>query len=127
MSLEEFPQQDSLHCYLCDNTELCEKPCLKCNNFYCKICSSRLDPLYCDECLSDVVIEEKTYIKNTIDWDHLKDKLIEDRRHSKIITFRGIDWMFVSKRIADMSEEEVKTFIRYHQAHVSILESELSS
>lgn len=114
-------------CWLCDTTENIVGTCARCQKAYCQKDISRIDPIYCDECMRDVVIEETIITKVEGEWHEDTNTVTYDKFQSKLIKFRGIDWMFASKHIADLTDEELKPTLEYHRAFVYHLESEIVS
>jgi len=125
----ETPEQEHVIvpvCYLCDGTEVVGK-CIHCSKPFCARDTNRIDPRYCAECMSDIVIEETTFTKKSEEYDEDTDTVHHTTQSCRDILFRGIDWMFACKRLSSMTDTEAKTELEYHRAMVHFLESDLLS
>lgn len=113
-------------CKWCDSPDVVNEHCTKCNNAYCALCSSKINPaLYCDECQRDVVIEETTRVRTDTDWDIKNDRMVRNTNKTKVIMYKGIDWMFAAKKICELPDEELKSVLYYHRGMVMQMEQEL--
>lgn len=122
--VEEEQVPKSQLCYLCDRADIVGE-CARCGKKYCALDTSKLDSRYCNECMSDIIIEDTTFTKTSQTYDDITDTIHTETRTCRDVTFNGIDWMFACKRLSEMSDVEAKIELEYHRAMVHFLESDL--
>lgn len=104
----------------------------------CKGCGNPLTPenisktdfSFCNNCLHDVSVTitkvTKTEIVEDYDLEQDKPVPIETREFkARQIKIEGPDWVFHSKIISQMTEDELRIGIQFRKASVSLMESEL--
>lgn len=117
-------------CVFCPEAQVVDlqplfRTCPKCNRTYCSQHASSADPQFCQDCLSDVIVKDETVVKTEEEWDLQKDHLIRHTQKFRQIEFHGTGWMFYTKAIQSRSDDELKAFIEYHRALVSLIEHEI--
>lgn len=75
--------------------------------------------------MRDVEVVETSTSKTETDYDLETDSLSVSTHKSKLITFRGIDWMFAKTHVNDLTDDELRPALEYHRAFVHHLESEI--
>lgn len=75
--------------------------------------------------MRDVEVVETSTSKTETDYDLETDSLSVSTHKSKLITFRGIDWMFAKSHVNDLTDDELRPTLEYHRAFVHHLESEI--
>ena len=71
------------------------------------------------------LVEETSITKVEGTWHEDTDTVTYDKHQAKVIKFRGIDWMFASRHINDLTDDELSPTLEYHRAFVYHLESEI--
>lgn len=117
-------------CVFCPEAQLVDlqpllRTCPKCKRIYCSAHASSADPQFCQDCLSDVIVKDETVVKTEEEWDIQKDQLIRHTQKFRQIEFHGTGWMFYTKAIQARTDDELKAFIEYHRALVSLIEHEI--
>jgi hypothetical protein len=117
-------------CVFCPEAQVVDiqpllRTCPKCSRVYCSSHASSADPQFCQDCLSDVIVKDETVVKTEEEWDLQKDQLIRHTQKFRQIEFHGTGWMFYTKAIHGRSDDELKAFIEYHRALVSLIEHEI--
>ena len=113
-------------CAACDRKDE-TKSCKRCSVIFCAHFASTTDNRYCANCMSDFRVQE-TIMEKKI--DHLRpDGTVNFSRkyQAKPIQLMGNDWLFASKLIAEMSDEEIENSVEYHKANVSLMLMERES
>lgn len=126
----QFPQsKQPVSCHICgDTTDYKLNPsCKRCGKAYCINHASKIDGLFCEQCMMAATVEETTVQKVEEVYDEETDSL-RTVKHKPATQYKpsGPDWAFATKKIAELSEEELKLQYQYHKAMVSLLEVELT-
>jgi 23S rRNA maturation mini-RNase III len=96
--------------------------CHRCYNPYCIHFASKADALhYCVSCLSDLQLTTETVSQITEHYNEKTDKIYRYVRNAKRIEMGGLDWLFVQRKIKDMSDAEVDMLIEYHRQYCQLL------
>ena len=93
--------------------------CSKCESIYCTHFASAIDPQYCIECLADVTLHKeivtKTYTHETYDEETDTTITTQYSRRAKQLKLEGSDWLFVQRKIVNMSDDALELAIEYHR------------
>lgn len=105
-----------------------KRRCRRCAQPFCTTHVSPVSPIHCSECRPLVVHEEqfsRTDVHET--YDEVEDKVTKTETKSSCtrITFEGLDGSFYADAIASKSIEELKGFVKAHQAIVRMMEDEI--
>lgn len=90
--------------------------CPKCDKPFCIHFSSKVDPQYCVDCMSDVSVQTDTVSKVYEHYNEQTDRIVRYSRRAKRIKIEGQDFLFAQRRIKDMSDAELGMAIEYHRA-----------
>lgn len=102
------------------------RKCIRCGEHFCLAHVSKIDPSACERCVKDVVVSDTVFEKTETDWDAKKDRLVTHTQKCRQVTLSGEDWVWLTRRIATLSDDELKSVIQYHKATVSAIEAELT-
>lgn len=109
--------------------------CTRCDRPYCNNHASKVDPQFCEGCLTDFQVIEKhqTYrgIEEFVVTDPNGEKedsviRIPYKTRFKQISLMGTDWLFYETAISAMSETQLQAALQWHKAAVSEIEIELT-
>lgn len=129
-TLQFPPSKQPVSCHICgDTTDYKLNPsCKRCGKAYCINHTSKIDGLFCEQCMMAVSVEETTVQKVEEIYDEETDSL-KTIKHKPATQYKpsGPDWTFATKKIAEISDEELKLQYQYHKAMVSLLEVELTT
>lgn len=120
-------------CYVCKDrnltplTDEIRISCPKCQRPYCPTHASKVDQSYCENCLSDFVVEEKTFTKVEEDFVVKTQEFITRKSSCRQIILKGTDWLFYQHAIEKMSDAELALSLRWHKAAVSLVEHEVTN
>jgi hypothetical protein len=100
--------------------------CLRCK---CKINNevkaSKFDPAYCVHCMADIQVLDDTFTRTETEYNKKKDVMTVITSKCRQISFAGADWVWHSKRIAELTDDELKSQFEYHRATVAQMELEI--
>lgn len=99
--------------------------CNRCDKPYCSTHASKVDIQFCEECVQDFVVEEKTIVKVEDDFNLKKNTIVTRKYYCTQVILSGTSWLFQQQAISNMSEEQLRVALRWHKMSVSMLESEL--
>lgn len=109
--------------------------CTRCDRPYCDKCASKVDPQFCENCLTDfqAVVKDQTYNGvehiRIIDPSGVKDDFIAAipyKTRYKQISLLGTDWLFYETAISNMSDTQLAAALQWHKAAVSEIEVEVT-
>jgi hypothetical protein len=104
-------------------TEVKLARCTKCSQVFCLHFASNIDPQYCIECLSDVTLHKEVVIK-TYEYEGDDGEVKQYKRRAKSIRLEGLDWLFMARKIVDLSDESLELAIEYHREYLQGLLTE---
>lgn len=100
-------------CVNCDRNSK-TKICKKCGIEYCKDFASKVDILFCANCISDITLKE-TIIEKEVEHLRTDGSVSFSRKYqARRITMAGVDWLFHNKAIEDSTDLELDASIEYH-------------
>jgi hypothetical protein len=111
-----------------NEVEQTKRHCIRCRERFCPKHVSPVSPLHCIDCRPLVVHEELFERTDTHEsYNEITDKVEKTTVKEKCvkITFEGPDKDFYAEAIALRSIEELKGFVKYHKAIVSMMEEEI--
>lgn len=124
-----MPQQ----CHCCAELEVETNPeslfhvCSRCHRAFCEAHVSHLDPHFCVSCMSDVVLADTTYTRTDTEWREKTNELLSTMHTCRKLEFSGADWVWHTRWLHEISDEELKNNIELHRAMVYQLENELTT
>ncbi len=101
--------------------------CLRCQKWLCWECCSKLDPSYCIECIADVTVKDDTFTRTETDFNEKTNVMTTTTARCRHISFVGADWVWHSKSISTMSDEDLKARFEYYRATVAQMELEITT
>lgn len=111
---------DNLVCDVCLESNLTEdihvQECVSCGENYCRHHSSVVDGAYCSKCLHDVSVTIETIRK--VELHEASDGVITEvkPRKARQIKIGGMHWLFIQRKIKDLTDVELELAIEYHHA-----------
>jgi len=118
-------------CEVCTNDNLLKsvgiKKCIRCSALYCIHFASLIDGNeYCVDCLSDLTLLKGEEVYKRVDYDLVAEKERVVRRRATILKINGLDYLFMQRRNATMSDAELELKIECYKEQVisMILERE---
>lgn len=108
-------------CALIEDSLSVTKMCDKCGVVYCQHYASDVDVRYCANCMSDFKVVETIETKIV---EHMnEDNEVTSRRKytCKSLNLSGTDWLFTSRKINTLTEEELTASIEYHREIASMM------
>src|SRR5215831_5027059 len=116
------PETVQLTCKYCLNENI--KLCLKCKSRYCSIHAAKFSPNFCKDCLTNLGVIIDTVNRTSTEYDMLDDSLITKVTQSKTLQLDGSDWVFYSKWIEDLREEDWLEIYQFHYFVIKMMEYE---
>lgn len=101
--------------------------CPRCHKPTCVVCRSDFDPQYCRSCMADVQVKDEIHTRTETDWNEKTDTMTTTTSRCRQLSFAGADWVWHSKRIATLSDADLKAQFEYHRATVAQMEMEITS
>lgn len=95
-------------------TEVKLARCAKCSQIFCIHFASNIDPQYCTECLSNVTLH-KEIVTKTYEYEGEDGEIKQYKRRAKLVRLEGMDWLFMQRKIVQMSDESLELAIEYHR------------
>lgn len=90
--------------------------CVICSEPYCGHHASTIDPSHCGDCLYDVTVQIDTITKIESSSTSAEAGSVTRRtRKARQIKIGGLHWLFVQRKIPDLTEEELTLAIEYHR------------
>lgn len=113
-------------CVTCDSRSL-TKSCIKCGVVYCKHHASKIDLRYCSECIGEIKVTE-SIIEKTVEHIKADGSISFSRKYqAKMIKLEGVDWLFASHLIENMSDADIEATIEFHKSNVDLMLMERQS
>lgn len=125
--MEENIQPSNPSCHICGSEILVPEICGKCGRAYCDAHTSKIDTKFCQECMSQVTVIEDTFKRSEEEYDEDKDQVVTHTQECKVIKFSGPDWVWNSRKIRTMTDDELKTVLEYHRGMVYSIEQEITT
>ena len=116
------PESVALSCKYCLNENV--KICLKCQSRYCSIHAAKFSPNFCKDCLTNLSAILDTISRTTTEYDLIDDALITKSVQSKTLQLDGPDWVFYSKWIEDLPEDQWLEIYQFHYFVLKMMEYE---
>ena len=102
-------------CNWCSSEEVLN--CKKCNKPYCSLHASRWSPLFCQDCFGGngklKVIEDR-FVRTVEDYDFVNETLVQRKQDCRRLRMDGEDWVFITKWINSLSDEELESVLEFH-------------
>ena len=97
--------------------------CATCSLIFCTHFASNIDPQFCTECFSDITLH-KEVITKTYQYENADGEVAEYKRKARLIRLEGLSWLFIQRKILDMSDEALELAIEYHREIMTGMVSE---
>lgn len=124
---EELQPLDQIVCDECFEKNVIEdvhiQECSTCGELYCRHHASIVDPAHCAQCIHEVTMDE-AIIHKTETTIHDNGEITSRTRKARQIKLGGLHWLFVQRKIKDLSDIELSLAIEYHYALFSALNYE---
>lgn len=118
--VSQAPKEQRKLCEVCIEDNLISKVgiirCERCHESFCIHFASSIDPQSCCFCLHDVSVTVDTIHKTTEHYNEETDTVTTKTRKAKSIKLGGMHWLFVQRKIRDLSDAELEVAIEYHHA-----------
>jgi hypothetical protein len=116
------PEGVALTCKYCLNEQV--KECLKCKSRYCSIHAAKFSPNFCKDCLGNLsaILEDKNL--TSTEYDMIDDVLVTKSVSSKTLQLDGPDWIFYSRWIEDLPEDQWLEIYQFHYFVLKMMEYE---
>lgn len=111
-------------CHFCSSDTGIES-CISCKKPFCPEHQSHKTAIYCQECFTDVSVENKKLSKPVIKYSIKQDKIITKIKSCRHITFSGESWRLHSKLIHELTESELYDSLELTRASINLLEQEI--
>ena len=95
--------------------------CPRCKTAFCLHFTSKIDPQYCLECMSDLSVTKEIVRKEYEFYNETTDKTTKYARRARRIQLEGLDWLFAQRKIPSMSDAELDMAIEYHRVYCNLL------
>lgn len=110
------PEGVLLTCKYCLSEQVRE--CLACKSRYCVLHAAKFSPNFCKECLSNLSSIMTSNFSTSAEYDLLDNELVLKSIESKRLRLDGPDWIFYSKWIENLNEDN---WLEIYQFHYFIL------
>lgn len=128
MTEQEAPHLTSVVCDCCAELNLTQPVqiirCERCEQPFCFHFASRIDVKYCVNCLSDVTVTKQTITKEYTHRDEQEKITSVYRRKAREIKISGLSWLFVQRKVSELSDMELDIAIEYHRNLLILLINE---
>lgn len=98
--------------------------CERCGQPFCYHFTSNIDTRYCVNCMSNVSVTKQVISKEYIHRDENEKVTSVYRRNAREIKIDGTDWLFMQRKIHDMSDLEVDLSVEFHRNALMLLINE---
>ena len=111
-----------LTCKFCLNEHF--KECLMCKSRYCVLHAAKFSPNFCKDCLVNLSVILNTITRSSTEFDMLDDELVIKSVESKTLQLDGADWLFYSKWIEELPEDQWLEIYQFHYFVLKMMEHE---
>lgn len=108
-------------CAFCTKEDI--QRCKKCDRPFCIDHTSRFSPNFCQDCLHISVTRDK-FVRTVEEYDHTKDEMVVKRDSCDRIRLDGPDYVFYTKWINNLNDDELKGVFEFHYFIVKLIEHE---
>lgn len=107
-------------CGFCSNTD--PRDCQKCGKPFCHDHVSKISPIFCQDCFKEVVLIIERVTRTDTEYDYVQDEVVSIKSQSKRLRLDGPDWVWYSRAINLLNEEEFKVMWEFHRFVISLME-----
>ena len=109
-------------CAFCTKEDV--KKCQRCERSFCTEHAARFSPNFCQECFKNLAVVVDKFVRTSEDYDQTTDKLTTRRESCARIQIDGPDYVFYTKWINNLNDEELLSIFEFHYFIVKLIEHE---
>lgn len=110
-------------CFKCDIVDHIHT-CKKCGNLHCHTHTSKISPLFCEDCFKEVTLTVEKYTKTEEDYDDVLDRVITRRNTCKVVRLDGPDYVWHLRWLQKATDEELAIIYEFFFFMMKFIENE---